>query len=56
MKILQKVGTFIRQNAHIICATLVVLYVTLVIVNAVLEGVDRIVTQHEIDETYRIVK
>lgn len=54
MNKLQSICKSVRENAYLICATIVVLYVTIIVGNAVLEGVGRIITQHQIDETYRI--
>lgn len=43
-----------KHNMHYILFSVIVLYMIFVIIISVLQGIDRIVTQHEIDETYKI--
>lgn len=56
MKKTENLWKYICDKSHLVCAILLVLYVTMIVANAVLEGVERINTEHKINETYRIVK
>lgn len=54
MKYIRTSLKYIKEYSYLICAAVILMYFVFVIGYSVLQGIDRIVTQEEIDATYRI--